>query len=97
MHKPVTSNKAQQSEREKERNRKHPQVTVISVNEFWHHTLKYTKIITNLDSLMIQITLLESRTVKSLQKNDSYTNNNFTQPDANVTNNSKKLSGSQIN
>ena len=40
---------------------------------------------------MIQITLLESRTLKSLQNTDNPTNNNFTQYDVNVTNNHENV------
>ena len=40
---------------------------------------------------MIQTTSFETRTRKSLQNPDNPTNNNFTQSDANVTNNSEKI------
>ena len=40
---------------------------------------------------MIQVTSLETRTGKSLQNPDNPTNNNFTQSDDNVTNNSEKI------
>ena len=75
----------------------HMQGSVISVNEVSHHMLKYPKIITNLNFVIIQTTLLEKRTVNSLQNTDNPTNNNFTQSDANVTNNSKKYLEAQIN
>ena len=44
----VTSDKFQQAEREKKRNWKNPQGTVISVNEVWHHILKYPEFINNM-------------------------------------------------
>ena len=40
---------------------------------------------------MIQTTSLETRTGKSLQNSENLTNNNLTQYDANVTNNSEKM------
>ena len=40
---------------------------------------------------MIQTTLLESRTGKSLQNPENPTNNNFTQSDVNVTNNCENV------
>ena len=60
----VTSDESQQAEREKKRNWKNLQGTVISVNEVWHQILKYLEVITNLNFLMIQTTLLETRTGK---------------------------------
>ena len=54
----VTSDRVQQVEREKKRNWKHPQGAVISINEVWHHILKYPEVITNLNLVMIQTTLL---------------------------------------
>ena len=86
-----TSNKFQQAEQEKKRNWKNPQGKFISVNEAWHHILKYPEVITNLNFVIIQTTSLESITVNSLQNTDDSTNNNFTQYDANVTNNYKKV------
>ena len=64
----VTSDKSQQAEREKKKNWKHTQGTVISVNEVWHHILKYPEVITNTIVFMIQRTMLEKRTGKSLKK-----------------------------
>ena len=87
----VTFDEFQQEERDKKRNWKHPQGTVISVNEFWHHILKYLEFIIHFNFVMIQITLLESRTLKSLQNTDNPTNNNFTQYDVNVTNNHENV------
>ena len=84
--KPVTSDKSQQVEQEKKRNWKHPQGTVISVNEVWHHILKYPEVITNLNFFMIQTTSQETRTRKSLQTPENPKNNKFTQSDPNVTN-----------
>ena len=52
----VTSDKVQQAEQEKKRNWKHRQGTVISINEFWHHILKYPELITNLNLVIIQRT-----------------------------------------
>ena len=46
---------------------------------------------------MIQTTTLETRTGKSLQNPENMTNNNFTQSDANVTNNPKKQLESRMN
>ena len=86
-----TSNKFQQAEQEKKRNWKHLQGKLISVNEAWYHILKYPEVITNLNFVIIQTTSLESITVNSLQNIDDSTNNNFTQYDANVTNNYKKV------
>ena len=86
----VTSYKVQQAERDNKQNWKHPQGTVISVIEVWHHILKYPEVITNLNFVMIQTTSLETRTGKSIQNPDNPINNNFTQSDANVTNNSEK-------
>ena len=40
---------------------------------------------------MIQATFLETRTGKSPQNTDNTTNNNFTQSDYNITNNSEKI------
>ena len=87
----VTSDKVHQAEREKKRNWKHPQGTVISANKVWHHILKYPEVITNLNFFMIQTTSLKTRTRKSLLNPDNPTNNNFTKYDANVTNNPKKI------
>ena len=87
----VTSDKVQQAELESKQNWTHPQGTVISVNKVWHHILKYPEVINNLKFVMIQKTLLETRTGKSLQNPDNPTNNNFTQSDDNVTNNPKKI------
>ena len=53
--------------------------------------LKYPEFITNLNFFIIQKTSLESRTGKSLQNTDNPENNNLTQSDANVTNNSEKI------
>ena len=89
--KPVTSDKSQQVEQERKQNWKYQQGTVISVNESWHQILKYPEVITNLNLVMIQKTSLETRTVKSLRNPDNPTTNNFTQYDANVTNNPKKI------
>ena len=50
----VTSDRVQQSEQYNKRNWKHPQVTVISVNEVWHHILKNSENITNTNFVMIQ-------------------------------------------
>ena len=86
-----TSNKFQQAEQEKKRNWKHLQGKLIIVNEAWYHILKYPEVITNLNFVIIQTTSLESITVNSLQNIDDSTNNNFTQYDANVTNNYKKV------
>ena len=83
----VTSDKVQQEEREKKQNWKHPQGTVISINEVWHQILKYPEVITNMNFVIIQSTSLETITGKSLRITDNPTNNNFTQSDANVTNN----------
>ena len=69
----VTFDKPQQEEREKQRNWKHPQGRVISFNEVWNHILKYTEVITNLNFVIIQKTLLETRTGKSLQNPDNPT------------------------
>ena len=49
--KPAISDKVQQAEQENKRNWKHPQGTVISVNEVWHHILKYPEVITNMNFL----------------------------------------------
>ena len=49
--KPAISDKVRQSEQENKRNWKHPQGTVISVNEVWHHILKYPEVITNMNFL----------------------------------------------
>ena len=87
----VTSDEVQQAEQEKKRNWKHPQGTLISGNEFWYHILKYPSFITNLIFVMIQTTFLETRTGKSLRNPEDSKNNNFTQSDANVTNNSEKI------
>ena len=84
----VTSDKVQQSEQERKRNWKHPQGTVISINEVWHHILKHPEVINNPNFVMIQTTSLETITGESLQNPDNPTNNNFTQYDANFTNNS---------
>ena len=67
----VTSDKFQQEELEKKLNWKHPQGTVISFNEVWHHILKYPEVITNLNFYMIKTTWLETRTGKSLQNTDN--------------------------
>ena len=66
---------------------KNSQGTVISVIESWYHIFKYPEVITNLNFLMIQTTMLETRTINSLQNPDNPTSNNFTQSDDNVTNN----------
>ena len=87
----VTSDKVQQEERKKKSNWKHPQGTVISVNEVWHHILKYPEVINNIHFFMIQRTLLETRTGKSPQNMDNPKNKDFTQSDANVTNNPEKI------
>ena len=87
----VTSDKVQKSEREKKLNWKHPQGIVISINEVWHHIFKYPEVITNLNFVMIQKTQLDTIIGKSLQNTDNLTNNNFTQSDTNVTNNSRKI------
>ena len=83
-----TSDKVQQSEQEKKRSWKHPQGTVISINEVWHHILKYPEVITNLNLVMIQTASLETRTGESLQNPDNPTNKNYTQSDANFTDDS---------
>ena len=49
----ATSDKFQQAERDRKRNWKHPQRTVIIVNEVWYHILKYPEVITNLNFVMI--------------------------------------------
>ena len=85
----VTSDKVKQAEQDNKRNWKHTQGKVISINEVWHHILKYPEVITNLNFVIIQTTFLETRTRKSLQNPDNLTNNNFTQYDANVINNIK--------
>ena len=54
----VTYDIFQQVEREKKLNWKHPQGAVISINEVWHHILKYPEVITNLNLVMIQTTFL---------------------------------------
>ena len=90
----VTSDKLQQAELEKKRNWKHPQGTVISVNEVWQQILKYPEVITNLNFIMTQTTSLETRTGNSLQNPDNPTNNNITQSDANVTNITKNIARS---
>ena len=87
--KPVTYDKFQQAEQENKRNWKHLQGTAISINEVWHHILKYPEVITNLNFVMIKKHLLETRTGKSKQNLDNPININFTQYDDNVTNNSK--------
>ena len=61
----------------------------MSVNEVWDHILKYPEVITYLNFVMIQKTSLEKRTGKSLKNTENPTNNNFTQYDANDTNNPK--------
>ena len=66
----VVSDKVQQAEREKKRSWKHPQGTVISVNEVLHHILKYPEVITDLNFIIIQTTSLEARTGKSLRNPD---------------------------
>ena len=86
----VTSDKVQQAERKNKRDWKHPQGKVISINEVCHQILKYPEVITNLNFVIIQTTLLETRTRKSLQNPGNHTNNHFTQYDANVTNNTEK-------
>ena len=86
----VTSDKFQQEEREKKSNWKHMQGTVISFNEVWRQILKHLEVITHLNFSSIQITSLESRTGKSQQNPDNTTKKNFTQYDANVTNNDEK-------
>ena len=53
--------------------------------------MKYPEVINNLNFVMTQTTSLETRAGKSLQNTDNPTNNNFTQSDANVINNSEKL------
>ena len=40
----ATSDKSQQAEREKKQNWKHPQGTVISINEVWHHIRNIQKL-----------------------------------------------------
>ena len=85
------SNKFQQAELEKKCKWKHPQGTVISVNEVWQHILKYPEVITIMNFVMIQTTLLESRTEKSLQNPENGTNKNVTQSDAYVNNNSRNV------
>ena len=62
----VTSNIVQQSEQYNKRNWKHYKVTVISVNKVWHHILKNSENITNMNFVMIQKTSIETRTKKSL-------------------------------
>ena len=47
----VTSDKSQQAELENKQKWKHLQGAVISVNEVWHHILKYPEVITNLNFL----------------------------------------------
>ena len=64
-----------------------PQGTVISVNEVWNNSFNYPEIITNLNFVMIQKTSSETRTEKSLRNPENLTNINFSQSDANVTNN----------
>ena len=86
----VTYDKVQQAEWENKRNRKHPHETVISVNEVWYQILNYPGVINNLNFVMIQRTLLETRTGESLQNPDNPTSYNFTQSGANDTNNTKK-------
>ena len=46
---------------------------------------------------MIQTTSLQTRTGKSLQNPENMINNNFTQSDANVTNNAEKWLEAQMN
>ena len=70
----VTSNKFQQAKRVKKINWKHPHCTVISVNEVWHHILKYPEVITNLIFVMIETTLLETISGKSLRDTENPTN-----------------------
>ena len=53
--------------------------------------MNYPEVITNLNFIIIQTTLLETRTRKLLQNPDNPTNNNFTQSDAYVTNNPEKI------
>ena len=86
----VTSDKFQQAEPEKKINFKHLQGKFISINEFWHQILKYPEVIININFVMIQKNLLETRTGKSPRNIDNPTNKNFTQSDANVNNNSEK-------
>ena len=59
-----TSHKVEQPEQEKKRKWKHPQGTVISVNEVLHHIFKNPEVITNLNFVMMQNVLLETRTGK---------------------------------
>ena len=73
----VTSNKVQQSEREKKLNWKLPQGTFIIINEVWHHILNYSEVITHLNIFKIQTTSLETRNRKSLQNPDNPTNKNL--------------------
>ena len=87
----VTSDKFQQAELQKKRNFKQPQGTVISINEVWHHILKYQEVITNLNFVTIQFFLLETRTGKSPRNPYNPNNNNFTRSGANVTDNSKNM------
>ena len=49
----VTSDRVQQSEQYNKRNWKHYKVTVISVNKVWHHILKNSENITNMNFVMI--------------------------------------------
>ena len=63
------------------------QGAVISVNEVWNNSFNYPEIITNLNFVMIQKTSSETRTEKSLRNPENLTNINFSQSDANVTNN----------
>ena len=93
----VTSDKFQQVEWYNKRNRKHPQGTVISINEIWHHILKYPEVMNNLNFFIIQTTSLETRTGKSLQNPDNPTNNHLIQSDANITNNPKKWLEARMN
>ena len=86
-----TSHKVEQPEQEKKRKWKHPQGTVISVNEVLHHIFKNPEVITNLNFVMMQNVLLETRTGKWLQNLENPTKTYFTQSDANVTNNPGKI------
>ena len=85
-----TSDKLQQAKLEKKQKLEHRQGTVISINEVCQHILKYPEVITNMNFVMIQTILFETRTEKSLQNPYNPTNNNLTQSDANVINNLKK-------
>lgn len=67
----VTSDVVQQKERESKRSWKHPQGRVVSLNEIWHHLLKYPETYSNLRFVVIQSTSLETRTGKSLRNPDS--------------------------